>query len=33
MKDVNGASKLLMRPANDVMPSAWLLHVITQYAR
>jgi len=25
MSDVNGAIKLLIRPANDGMPSAWLL--------
>jgi len=26
VSEVKGASKLLMRPANDAMPIAWLLY-------
>jgi len=30
MSDVNGASKPPMRPANDAMPTDWLLQIHTQ---
>jgi len=33
MRDVNGAIKLPMRPANDEIPNAWLLQTITVIIR